>query len=94
MRSINPVILEGGVCFVVVSNREKQLIEPTRDMGVVMEALGNSTPESEALASTAFEYLTGHRCPECHQATMPKLLCHQCGQCPSCCTRAERHGPS
>lgn len=94
MRSINPVVSEDGVCFVVVNNREKPLIEPTRDMGVVMEALGNAAPESEALANTAFEYLTGHRCPECHQATMPKLLCHQCGQCPSCCTHAGCRGAS
>ena len=94
MRSINPVVSEDGVCFVVVNNREKPLIEPTRDMGIVMEALGNATLESEALANTAFEYLTGHRCPECRQATMPKLLCHQCRQCPSCCICAEGHGAS
>ena len=94
MWCINPVVSADGVCFVVVNNREKPLTEPTRDMGVVMEALGNATPESEALANTAFEYLTGHRCPACHQATMPKLLCHQCGQCPSCCARAQCRGAS
>lgn len=68
MRSINPVVSEDGVCFVVVNKRDKPLIEPTRDMGVVMDALGNATLESEALANTAFEYLTGHRWPECRHA--------------------------
>ncbi len=91
MRSIHPGVAD-GLCYVVVKNRQgESLTEPTRDMGVIIEALGRANTETESLADEAFEYLTGHRCPTCQQAIMPRLICHQCGQCPSCCTR---HGAS
>ena len=89
MRLIHPIVKD-GLCYIrIVNNQNGEIIlDDTRDMGSVIDVLGGSALTSETLANEAFEYLTGHRCPQCRNATNPRLICRECGVCPHCCVHA------
>ena len=86
MRTLRPTV-RNGRCFLEVLNRRQEplTVEPTRDMGAILAALGPASPANETLANEAWEYLTGHRCGQCGRVTSPHRLCAACGLCRHCC---------
>ena len=93
MRTLRPTVRDGR-CYLEVLNRRNEpiTVEPTRDMGSILDALGPATSDNESVADMAWEYLTGHRCAQCGQPTSPHRLCPQCGVCRSCCCEQPTKG--